>query len=75
MILRNAPLFLLNLPQKSLLLLLYDLVLLQQLGLQVDLLLVDSVGGVSLLLEKSQLLIRIGSSDKRPGLLDDDEPS
>ena len=74
-VLAQVALLRLDLLDQSLLLVLDDLVLLEKLGLQVNLLLVDSVGGVSLLLEKSQLLIRIGSSDKRPGLLDDDEPS
>ena len=74
-ILAKVALLGLDLLDQSFLLVLNDLVLLQQFGLQVDLLLVDSVGGVGLLLQKSQLLIWIGSSNKRSGLLDDDEPS
>ena len=74
-ILAKVALLGLDLLDKSFLLVVNDLVLLQQFGLQVDLLLVDSVGGVGLLLKKSQLLIWIGSSNKRSGLLDDDEPS
>ena len=75
MILAKVALLGLDLLDQSFLLVLNDLVLLQQFGLQVDLLLVDSVGGVGLLLKKSQLLIWIGSSNQRSGLLDDDEPS
>ena len=74
-ILAKVALLGLNLLDQSFLLILNDLVLLQQLCLQVDLLLVDSVGGVGLLLKKSQLLIWIRSSNERSGLLDDDEPS
>ena len=74
-ILAKVALLGLDLLDQSFLLVLNDLVLIQQLGLQVDLLLVHSVGGVGLFLKKSQLLIWIRSSNKRSGLLDDDEPS
>ena len=74
-VLAQVTLLSLDLLDQSFLLVLNDLILLQQLGLQVDLLLVDSVGGVGLLLKKSQLLIWIRPSDQRSGLLDDDEPS
>jgi len=71
----EVTLFSLNLLQKSFLLFLNDLVILKQLGLEVNLLLVDAIGSVGLLLKESELLIWIRSANKRSGLLDDDEPS
>merc|ERR1712012_213266 len=38
-------------------------------------LLVLSPGGVGLLLQKPELLLRVGQADQTPGLLDEDEPS
>merc|ERR1712012_1329278 len=38
-------------------------------------LLVLSPGGVGLLLQKPELLLRVGQSDQAPGLLDEDEPA
>merc|ERR1719297_681614 len=75
MVLAQVTLLGLNLLDQSFLLILNDLVLFQKLGLEVDLLLVNTIGSVGLLLKKSKFFIWIGSSNKRSGLLDDDEPS
>merc|ERR1719297_568439 len=75
MVLAQVTLLSLNLLDESFLLILNDLVLFQKLGLEVDLLLVNTIGSVGLLLKKSKFFIWIGSSNKRSGLLDDDEPS
>merc|ERR1712012_542739 len=72
---RQVTLLLLQLSQQSLLLILDGLILLQESGLGVDLLLVLAIHSVGLLLQQSQLLLRVGHANERSGLLDDDEPS
>merc|ERR1719166_170389 len=68
-------LLLLQLGQQSLLLLLDGLVLLQEPLLGLNLLLVLAVHGIGLLFQQSELLLRVGHSNERTSLLDDDEPS
>merc|ERR1712012_1100676 len=72
---RQVTLLLLQLSQQSLLLILDGLILLQESGLGVDLLLVLAIDSVGLLLQQPQLLLRVGHANERSGLLDDDEPS
>merc|ERR1740129_1831535 len=72
---RQVTLLLLKSLHQLLLLLLDGLVLLQEPGLGVQLVLVHSPGGISLLLKKPELLLRVGHANHRPGLLDDDKPS
>merc|ERR1719179_50037 len=72
---REVALLLLQLSQKSILLLLDGDVLLQQTVLGLQLLVVLAPGGVGLGLELLQLLLGVGQADQAPGLLDDDEPS
>merc|ERR1719389_1581246 len=71
----QVTLLLLQLGHQSLLLLLDGLILLQEPGLGVQLVLVDTIGGIGLLLKKPKLLLRVGHSNERTGLLDDDKPS
>merc|ERR1719367_2431474 len=46
-----------------------------EVGSDVEGLLVLTIGGVGLLLQKPELFLRVGQSDQAPGLLDEDEPS
>merc|ERR1719367_2759220 len=46
-----------------------------EVGGDIKRLLVLTIGGVGLLLQKPELLLRVGQADQAPGLLDEDEPS
>merc|ERR1719367_841416 len=46
-----------------------------EVGSDVERLLVLTISGVGLLLEKPELFLRVGQADQAPGLLDEDEPS
>merc|ERR1719410_1927454 len=71
----QVTLLLLQLGHQSLLLLLDGLILLQEPGLGVQLVLVHTIGGIGLLLKKPKLLLRVGHANERTSLLDDDKPS
>merc|ERR1719204_902958 len=46
-----------------------------EVGSDIEGLLVLSIGGVGLLLQKPELLLRVGQANQAPGLLDEDEPA
>merc|ERR1719367_1423150 len=46
-----------------------------EVGSDIERLLVLTISGVGLLLEKPELFLRVGQADQAPGLLDEDEPS
>merc|ERR1719367_1342625 len=46
-----------------------------EVGGDIEGLLVLTIGGVGLLFQKPELLLRVGQADQAPGLLDEDEPS
>merc|ERR1719422_518531 len=71
----QVTLLLLQLGHQSLLLLLDGLILLQEPGLGVQLVLVHTIGGIGLLLKKPELLLRVGHANERTSPLDDDKPS
>merc|ERR1719336_3549149 len=71
----QVTLLLLQLGHQSLLLLLDGLILLQEPGLGVQLVLVHTIGGIGLLLKKPEFFLGVGHADERTSPLDDDEPS
>merc|ERR1719394_1620276 len=72
---REVALLLLQLGQQGLLLFLDGFILLQQLGLGLELLIVLAVDGVGLFLKNSEFLLWVGFSNQRTSSLDDDKPS
>merc|ERR1719394_1645708 len=71
----EVALLLLQLGQQGLLLFLDGLILLQQFGLGLELLIVLAIDGVGLLLKNSEFLLRVGFSNQRTSSLNDDKPS
>merc|ERR1712012_398309 len=71
----QVTLLLLKLSHQSLLLFLDSFIFLQESGLGLELLVILTPDGVGLLLKNSEFLLRVGHSNKRSGLLDDDKPS
>merc|ERR1719394_35582 len=71
----EVALLLLQLGQQGLLLFLDGLILLQQFGLGLELLIVLAIDGVCLLLKNSEFLLRVGFSNQWTSSLNDDKPS
>merc|ERR1712200_221563 len=61
--------------KKSLLFLLNNFIFFKQLGLSIQFILVDTIGGISFFLKKSELFLRVWHSNERSSLLNDDKPS
>merc|ERR1719445_1693180 len=72
---RQVALLLLQLGHQSLLLFLDGFILLQESGLGLELFIVLAIDGIGLLLQNSELLLRVWHSNEWTSLLDDDEPS